>query len=143
MCVQFKTAPVLVKCLKSKNERILLQALKGLCTMSTLSDFRQILLLELGDTLFVSLAEIINKRLQHFNKYKLEIETQIVCLLAQITLGNSANENLTTVARKRVVQQGFVDNFVSRCIELDYMMQGADMDELDELDEQFAVAGSS
>lgn len=111
--------------------------------MSTLSDFRQILLLELGDTLFVSLAEIINKRLQHFNKYKLEIETQIVCLLAQITLGNGANENLTTVARKRVVQQGFVDNFVSRCIELDYMMQGADMDELDELDEQFVVAGSS
>jgi len=114
--------------------------------MSTLSDFRQILLLELGDTLFVSLAEIINKRLQHFNKYKLEIETQIVCLLAQITLGNGANEkNLTTVARKRVVQQGFVDNFVSRCIELDYMMQGADMDELDELDEQLAVAvaGSS
>lgn len=41
------------------------------------------------------------------------------------------------------MQQGFVDNFVSRCIELDYMMQGTDMDELDELDEQFVVAGSS
>lgn len=50
--------------------------------MSTLPEFKKILLLDLGDKLFVALADIINKRLQHFNKYKLEIETQIACMLA-------------------------------------------------------------
>lgn len=60
----------------------MLQALKGLGTMSTLPEFKKILLLDLGDKLFVALADIINKRLQHFIKYKLEIETQIASMLA-------------------------------------------------------------
>ena len=49
LCIQFNTAPILVKCLANKNERIILQALKGLGTMSTLQEFKEILLLELGD----------------------------------------------------------------------------------------------
>lgn len=50
--------------------------------MSTLPEFKEILLLELGDKLFMSLAEIINKRLPNFNLYKLEIETNIVAMLS-------------------------------------------------------------
>jgi len=68
--------------LSNQNERIILQALKGLGTMSTLSEFKEILLLELGDKLFVSLADIINKRLPTFKQYKLEIETNIAVMLS-------------------------------------------------------------
>lgn len=50
--------------------------------MSTLSEFKEILLLELGDQLFVSLADIINKRLPNFKSYKLEIETNIAVMLS-------------------------------------------------------------
>jgi len=50
--------------------------------MATLPEFKQILLLELGDQLFVALADIINKRMPSFTSYKLEIETQIVAMLA-------------------------------------------------------------
>jgi hypothetical protein len=50
------------------------------------------LLFELGDKLFVALAEIINKRMASFTQYKLEIETQIAAMLAQITLRMGTNE---------------------------------------------------
>jgi hypothetical protein len=60
--------------------------------MSTLPEFKQILLFELGDKLFVALADIINKRMASFTQYKLEIETQIVAMLAQITLRMGTNE---------------------------------------------------
>lgn len=53
--------------------------------MSALPEFKQILLLDLGDKLFVSLAEIINKRMPTFKSYKLEIETNIAAMLSQIT----------------------------------------------------------
>lgn len=59
--------------------------MKGLGTMSALPEFKQILLLDLGDKLFVSLAEIINKRMPTFKSYKLEIETNIAAMLSQIT----------------------------------------------------------
>jgi len=68
--------------LSNQNERIILQALKGLGTMSTLQEFKEILLLELGDKLFVSLADIINKRMPSFHLYKLEIETNIAVMLS-------------------------------------------------------------
>lgn len=50
--------------------------------MSTLPEFKQILLFELGDKLFVALADIINKRIASFTHYKLEIETEIAAMLA-------------------------------------------------------------
>ena len=87
--------------------------------MSTLSEFKEILLLELGDSLFVSLAEIINKRLPTFKVYKLEIETNIAVMLSQITqVTGNAMDALNVAARRRVVQQGFVDSFVNRCSEI-------------------------
>lgn len=83
----------------------MLQALKGLGTLSTFVEFKTILLFELGDLLFVTLAEIINRRMSGFKKYKLEIETNIVALLSSITLVVPGSpDTLTIAARKRVVQ---------------------------------------
>lgn len=92
--------------------------------MSTLPEFKQILLLDLGDQLFVSLAEIINKRLGRFKTYKLEIETNIAVMLSQITqVTGDPSDALNVAARRRVVQQGFVDSFVNRCSELRYKIE--------------------
>jgi hypothetical protein len=82
------------------------------------------LLLDLGDQLFVSLAEIINKRLSRFKTYRLEIETNIAVMLSQITqVTGDPSDALNVAARRRVVQQGFVDSFVNRCSELTYKIE--------------------
>jgi len=52
--------------------------------MSTLEDFKSILLVDLGDKLFCSLADIINQKIKPIH-YKLEIETNIVSMLTYIT----------------------------------------------------------
>lgn len=148
LCIEYQTAPILVKCLSNKNERIILQALKGLGTMSALPEFKQILLLELGDKLFVSLAEIINKRMPTFVNYKLEIETNIVAMLSQITFcstGCDPKDQLTVAARRRVVQQGFVDSFVNRCGELQYLIEQQlddDSDGLDQLEDGVGIVNT-
>jgi hypothetical protein len=50
--------------------------------MSNFNEFKQLLLLDLGDELFISLADIINKRLTNFTVCRLEIETNIAAMLS-------------------------------------------------------------
>lgn len=82
MSIEHKTAQSFVANLKSANERIVLQALKGLATMASIAEFRPTLLIDQADKLFVSIAEIINTNIRGFKKYQLEIETSIVTMLA-------------------------------------------------------------
>lgn len=53
--MKFKTAEIFIACLKSENEQILLQSLKGLAAMAKIPEFRPTLLIDNGDKLFAAL----------------------------------------------------------------------------------------
>jgi len=66
MSIEHKTAQVFVTNLKSTNERIVLQSLKGLATMAAIPEFRPTLLIDQADKMFVHIAEIINSNIRGF-----------------------------------------------------------------------------
>lgn len=66
MSIEHKTAQVFVTNLKSTNERIVLQSLKGLATMAAIPEFRPTLLIDQADKMFVYIAEIINSNIRGF-----------------------------------------------------------------------------
>ena len=69
MSIENKTAQVFVTNLKSNNERIVLQSLKGLAIMASIPDFRPTLLIDQAEKLFIHIAEIINSNIRDFKKY--------------------------------------------------------------------------
>lgn len=86
LCLDLRSGEIFVKCLSSQNERIVLQALKGLSTMAALPEFRPTLLIDQGDKLFSALADILTKRVRtQFKLLTLEIETELCNFLALVT----------------------------------------------------------
>lgn len=69
MSIENKTAQVFVTNLKSNNERIVLQSLKGLAIMASIPDFRPTLLIDQAEKLFIHIAEIINSNIRDFKIY--------------------------------------------------------------------------
>ncbi len=74
--------------------------------------------------MFIYIAELINSNIRGFKQYQLEIETSIVCMLAHLTSAPSgaSKDPLTVAARRRAVQQGFVDSFFKKCVKIDYKL---------------------
>eukprot|EP00354_Favella_ehrenbergii_P007713 CAMPEP_0170476992 /NCGR_PEP_ID=MMETSP0123-20130129/18334_1 /TAXON_ID=182087 /ORGANISM="Favella ehrenbergii, Strain Fehren 1" /LENGTH=141 /DNA_ID=CAMNT_0010748439 /DNA_START=147 /DNA_END=572 /DNA_ORIENTATION=- len=56
LCTEFKSAQTYLECLKSTNEIIVLQAIKGLKTLAAIPQFKAIILIDIGDELFMHLA---------------------------------------------------------------------------------------
>lgn len=108
--------------------------------MASIHEFRPTLLIDQADKLFLSIAEIINTRIKTFKTYQVEIETNIITMMASLTSAPSGatKDPLTVAARRRAVQQGFVDNFIKRCIKITYQIkrdeQGSDMQEYSDED---------
>ena len=99
--------------------------------MAALLEFRPTLLIDLGDLLFPALADLISKRMSEFNTYSLEIETNLCKVLALVTASERASKDpLTVAARRRVVQQGFVEHFLKRAVEINYKVQNDDQEVL-------------
>ena len=71
--------------------------------MAAIPQFKAAILIDFGDMLFPELVKIIEKRLSTFEKCRIEIETQIVTFLAQITQSSAATKDPITVAAKRKV----------------------------------------
>ena len=88
--------------------------------MAEMSEFKRILLIDQGDKMFQSLADIINRHLGRFTQYRLEIETAIVSMLSSITTAQGGGDVLSVAARRRVVQQGFLDKYVEKCLTAEY-----------------------
>ena len=87
--------------------------------MAEMSEFKRILLIDQGDKMFQSLADIINRHLSSYTQYRLEIETAIVSMLSSITTAQGGDV-LSVAARRRVVQQGFLDKYVEKCSGAEY-----------------------
>ena len=90
--------------------------------MASIHEFRPTLLIDQADKLFLSIADIINTRIKTFKTYHVEIETNIITMMASLTSAPSGatKDPLTVAARRRAVQQGFVDNFLKRCVKITY-----------------------
>ena len=88
--------------------------------MAEMSEFKRILLIDQGDKMFQSLADIINRHLSSYTQYRLEIETAIVSMLSSITTAQGGGDVLSVAARRRVVQQGFLDKYVEKCSGAEY-----------------------
>lgn len=88
--------------------------------MAEMPEFKRILLIDQGDKMFQSLADIINIHLSRFTQYRLEIETAIVSMLSSITTAQGGGDVLSVAARRRVVQQGFMDKYVEKCSAAEY-----------------------
>jgi len=71
-------------------------------------------MIDLAETIFPLLAELITKRLPTFQELKLEIETELVQMLVHITTTSAYHDPLTVAARRRVVQQGFMEYYLGR-----------------------------
>lgn len=71
-----------MRSLKSSNEVILLQALKGLKSLAAIPQFKAIILIDIGDELFPALAEILASRLSVLVVCPLEIEVELIAFLA-------------------------------------------------------------
>jgi len=80
---------------------LILQALKGLKSLAAIPQFKAILLIDIGDELFTSLADILGKRIPKLRAYPLEIEVELVSFLAQITESSAASKDPLTIAAKR------------------------------------------
>lgn len=108
--------------------------------MASIHEFRPTLLIDQADKLFLSIAEIINTRIKTFNTYQVEIETNIITMMASLTSAPSGatKDPLTVAARRRAVQQGFVDNFIKRCVKITYQIKrdemGSDMQDYSDED---------
>ena len=88
--------------LASKNEIVVLQALKGLKTLAAVPEFKGTILIDIGDELFENLARILSHRLRVFAQCQLEIEVELVAFLAHITeSGEDATKDPLSVAAKR------------------------------------------
>jgi len=77
-----------VSCLNSSEERVLLEALRGITTLTSISEFREQLFADkqLNKNLFAMLAKIINHiKEQRFTQYMIEIETSLTEVLSLIT----------------------------------------------------------
>ena len=129
MCTEFKSAQIYANCLSSDNEAIVLQALKGLKSLAAIPQFKAIILIDIGDQLFPSLAQILSTRLATFTLCPLEIEVELIGFLAQITESSAATKDpLTIAAKRRAVQQGFMEHFLMRISTINYkVVQDIDM----------------
>ena len=86
---------------ESDSELIVLQALKGLKSLAAIPQFKAIILIDIGEDLFPSLAEILASKLSTFTQCPLEIEAELTGFLAQITESSAATKDPLTVAAKR------------------------------------------
>ena len=99
----------------SDNEIIVLQAIKGLKSLASLAEFQAILLIDIGDDLFMALASVLAQRLSLFEHSALEIEVEIVSFLSHITESEEIQTDAHAVAAKRrAMQQGFVEHYLRR-----------------------------
>jgi hypothetical protein len=106
--------------------------------MAAIPKFKAALLIDVGDVLFPQLADLITVRLKSFTKCQLEIETQIVAFLAQITQSTAATKDpLTVAAKRRAHQQGFLEHYLERCATIEYKVE-PEMDMLGENCQQIA-----
>ena len=107
----------------------MLQAIKGLKTLAGIPKFKAIILIDIGDELFMALAQILAQRLASFAQHALEIEIELVGFLAQITESSAAMKDpLTVAAKRRAVQQGFMERYLVRCSSLAYKVVQEDED---------------
>lgn len=81
----------------------MLQAIRGLKTLAAIPQFRAIILIDIGDDLFMALAYILAQRMQEFTICALEIEVELVLFLAYITESSAASKDPLTIAAKRRV----------------------------------------
>lgn len=110
----------------------MLQSLKGLKSLAAIPQFKAIILIDIGDQLFPSLANILSSRLEKFTLCPLEIEVELIGFLAQITESSAATKDpLTVAAKRRAVQQGFMEHFMVRISSINYVVV-QDMDILSE-----------
>lgn len=124
LCHQFKSAEIYSKCIQYAHGPIVLQALKGLTSLASIPQFRPKILIDLGDTIFQALAQIVSKRLKSFGEDASEIENEVVQFLSQITESSAATKDPLTVAgKRRVVQQGFMEHFLARSFDISYKWQ--------------------
>lgn len=66
LCTEFQSAQCYLQSLKSANEVIVLQAIKGLKSLAAIPQFKAIILIDIGDELFMTLASILGQRLSQF-----------------------------------------------------------------------------
>lgn len=88
VCLKYNTVQIFVSCLDSSEERVLLEALRGITTLTSISEFREQLFADkkLNNNLFAMLAKIINQiKEQKFTQYMIEIETSLTEVLSLIT----------------------------------------------------------
>ena len=79
MCTEFQSAQLYAQCLHSENEKIVLQAVKGLKALAAIPKFKAIILIDIGDDLFPTLAKILSSsRMSTFTEYNLEIEVELI-----------------------------------------------------------------
>ena len=124
LCTEFKSAEIFTDCLKSDKESVIYNALTALTCMASIPKFKAALLIDVGDVLFPQLADLITVRLKSFSKCQLEIETQIVAFLAQITQSTAATKDpLTVAAKRRAHQQGFLEHYLERCATIEYKVE--------------------
>jgi hypothetical protein len=99
-----------------------------LSSLASLPQFRATLLIDLGDSIFPILAEVVTTRLPSLQNYSLEIETELIQMLTHITTSevNPTKDALTVAARRRVVQQGFMEHFLTRCVQVSYKISQDD-----------------
>jgi len=75
--MQYGTAGIFISSLANPNERIILQALKGLAVMASLPEFRPTLLIDNGEKMFYNLGEIAYKKARGFKILGLNIEVAV------------------------------------------------------------------
>jgi hypothetical protein len=92
--------------LRFPSERITLQTLKSFSSLAALPQFRATLLIDLGDDIFPTMAELITKRLPMLKNCQLEVETELVQMLTHISSSEHSptKDALTVAARRRIVQ---------------------------------------
>ena len=72
------------------------------------------------------MAKLITKRIAKFTLVPNEIETTLVHFLAEITTKTSQQvDQVTVAARRRVVQQGFLDHFLLKSAQYDYKIESS------------------
>ena len=74
--------------------------------MAAVPEFKEIILIEVGDELFINLAQILSHRLKEFVQCKLEIEVELVAFLAHITESaeDATKDPLAVAAKRRAIQ---------------------------------------
>jgi hypothetical protein len=106
--------------------------------------------------MFPLLADIVNTKMTSFKLLPLEIETTLVEVLALVSESEVATKDpITVAAKRRVVQQGFMEHFLIRISSLTYSYRdesstifgenayGNDMNELglNQNDQDFTIDG--